>query len=140
MISNSGSEDHDSLILTNGSYYNSMNNNNNSISTSSNSFSSPINSQQIDQFRQQSSHMSQLTILNDSSQFNRQFSNLNKGILLDSPTEKSRYFDLTSATSSMSSNYCFNASLVGSSTNLIELNGPNLFIDNGNSKNNLTSA
>jgi hypothetical protein len=142
MISNSGSEDHDSLILTNGNYYNNINTNNNSISTSSNSFSSPINNQQMEQFRQQtaqSSHLSQLTLLNDNSQFNRQFSNLSKGILLDSPTEKSRFFDLTSTSSSMSSNTnnCFNTSLIGSSTSLIELNGPNMFIDN---KNNLTSA
>jgi hypothetical protein len=125
MVSNSGSEDQNSLIVPNSGYFNNSNsNNNNTSSTQSNSFSPGLNSnQKMDQgFRQINQlqlNMSSVNVLSEMSGF----SNNN--------VEKNKYFDLSNmVSSSINSNpNCFNPSMIGASANLLDLNGQNMYIN-----------
>lgn len=113
MVSNSGSEDQNSLIVPNSGY---LNNSNNNSSTQSNSFSPVMSNQKMDQgFRQINQlqlNMSSVNVLSEMSGFSNN-------------VDKNKYFDLSNMVSPVNPNTnCFN---IGASSSLLDLNGQNMY-------------
>ena len=119
MGSNSGSDDQNSLIVSNSNYFN---NSSNVPSSVLNPFSSNAANQKVDPFRH--INMSSVNILSEMSGFS-----MGNNLLPSNAEKNNKYFDLM--VSSSNSN-CFNPNLIGQSTNLIDLNEPNMFIDKNN--------
>lgn len=139
MVSNSGSDDHDSLIGNSSFYSNTMTQlQTTSLPHGQNSQmpSHHIHHQQIQQHNSvhQQMHINMLNENQAGPNSGASFVTLNKRMMLDSPTDKNRYFDMTDINSSN----CFN---MNTQNGLIELNSANIFIDNNsNNPNSITSA
>lgn len=100
-MSNSGSDDQDSILMANSNFYPNLNGNSSFSANPSNMLNHPM-------------HLNQINLLNDQSTTSSSYTSLNNK--LSSPTEKTRYFDLNSSQSSI----CFNPNMIPNS-NLIDL-------------------